>query len=210
LIDQFGLDSTYYSDKGKQLSQTSGDGGQTNVKYVTTGNTNTELPSDAALTESLDVINRTEQRTTSDTKGGLHGESSIVMKDGTVIQGTSGAKAFINSNNELVANETLPGLPSGKTANDVETTIHLHVTGTIVQNNQVYSHDATVPSNTDLDTFSNYRTNIIVGPLGQATGTSTNGVVSVSQPSSGVVIYKGASSTPQLILKERAVKRILK
>jgi len=191
----------------KAIEKTNKAGGTTQVSGVSSAQV---LPSDVALTESLDVIKRTEAKTTADPSGGLHGESSIVMKDGTVVKGTSGAAAFVNSNNELEANEKLPALPAGKTPADAETTIHSHVTGTMLQNGQVYSHDATKPSNVDLPTFSQYGTNIIVGPLGQATATQTNGNTNVSQPGNGISIYRGGSATPSLTLTIKAVQRILK
>ena len=162
-----------------------------------------------ALKESLNVLSRTEAKTDKDPKGGMHGESSIVMKDGTVVKGESGSQAFINSDNELQANETLPDLPAGSEASDVETTIHSHVTGTKVENGQVYSHDATKPSDTDLQTFATYSTNIIVGPLGKASATNTNGTTSVHKPNTGIAIFKGASTGP-LTLSKKAVERILK
>ena len=169
-----------------------------------------ELPSKGVLQESLDVIKRTEAKTTADPSGGLHGESSTVMKDGTVLKGESGAAAFINSNNELEADEKLPALPAGKTAADAEATIHSHVTGTILKNGQIYSHDATKPSNVDVPTFGQYGINIIVGPLGQASATQNNGNTIVSQPGNGVVIYLGGSATPALRLTVKAVQKILK
>ncbi|ANH81955.1 hypothetical protein A8C56_14140 [Niabella ginsenosidivorans] len=182
-------------------------GGTTQVSDVSSAKA---LPSDVALNESLDVIKRTEAKTTADPQGGLHGESSIVMKDGTVLRGDSGPAAFVNSNNELQADEKLSDLPSGKTPADAETTIHSHVTGTVLQNGQIYSHDATKPSNVGLPTFSQYGTNIIVGPRGQASATQTNGSTNISQPGNGVIIYKGGTTTPYLVLPVRTVERILR
>lgn len=191
----------------KAIEKTNKAGGTTQISGVGSAQL---LPSDVALTESLDVIKRTEAKTTADPSGGLHGESSIVMKNGTVLKGASGAAAFVNSNNELQADERLPALPAGKTPADVETTIHSHVTGTVLQNGQIYSHDATKPSNVDLPTFSQYGTNIIVGPLGQATATQINGNTNVNQPGKGIAIYRGGSATPSLTLTIKAVQRILK
>lgn len=193
--------------EAKAIEKTNKGGGTTQVSDVSSAK---QLPSDAALGESLNVLKRTEAKTTADPNGGMHGESSIVMKDGTILQGESGAAAFVNANNELEANEKLPALPAGTTPADAETTIHSHVTGTKLENGQIYSHDATKPSNRDVRTFSQYGTNIIVGPLGQATATSSNGSTNINQPSSGVVIYNGGSTTPQITLSIKAVQRILK
>jgi RHS repeat-associated protein len=191
----------------KAIEATDKAGGTTQVSSV---NSAVLLPSDAALTESLDVLQRTQAPTSSDPKGGLHGESSMVYNNGIPVSGESGAAAFVNSNNELQADEKLPDLLIGRTPANVETTIHSHVTGTIVQNGQVYSHDATKPSNTDVGTFSQYATNIIVGPLGQTTATQTSGGgINLSKPTLGIAIYKGASTTPQVTLSVKAVQRIL-
>ncbi|MFM7857316.1 MAG: RHS repeat-associated core domain-containing protein [Flammeovirgaceae bacterium] len=193
-------------DEAKQIKQTDKSGGTTELNQ-----TNSQIEtSKTALGEALNVLGRTEAKTANDPQGGMHGESSIVTTDGNVVQGASGQSAFVNSNNELQADETLPGVPTGKS---VEATIHSHVTGTKVENGQIYSHDATKPSDTDQRTFSNYGTNIIVGPLGQATATNTNGTISVSQPGNGVAIYRNSSATgsssPQVILTEKAVRRII-
>jgi RHS repeat-associated protein len=190
----------------KQIKRTNKKNGTTQVSSL---NSAEILPSDTALSESLNVLTRTKAPNSSDTKGGLHGESSIVMNDGTVLRGPSGSKATIDSNNMLVANETLPKLPSGTTTSDVEVTIHSHVTGIILQNGQIYSHDATQPSNTDIGTFGQYSTNIIVGPIGQASANISNGNIQINQPPNGIAIYSGNSTTPRIVLKVKAVKRII-
>ncbi|WP_353151759.1 RHS repeat-associated core domain-containing protein [Flavobacterium sp.] len=193
------------------IKKTDKSGGTTALSDVSSA---VVLPSDVALKASLDALKRTEAKTEKDPLGGLHGESSLVFKDGTVVNGQSGDKAYIDNNNQLTANETLPNLPEGKTISDIEATIHSHVTGTIVQNNQVYSHNAEKPSNRDVRTFGANRAyglnvNIIVGPLGQATGQSqADGTVRISQPGSGVSIYQGNSTTP-LSLSKKAVERII-
>ncbi|PHS04932.1 MAG: hypothetical protein COA88_13040 [Kordia sp.] len=196
------------SDRGqaRDIKRTDRRGGNTQLGDVSSAEV---LPSDAALAESLNVLQRTESSTAKDSSGGLHGESSIVMKDGTVVRGESGDAAYINSNNELQADESLPAIPSGSSESDVEATIHAHVTGTKLENNQVYSHDGTKPSDVDSGTFAKFGTNIIVGPTGQASATNTNGNISISQPGNGVSIFKGNSATPSVTLKTRAVQKIL-
>ncbi|RFM29176.1 RHS repeat-associated core domain-containing protein [Deminuibacter soli] len=229
-IDPDGMFDELYDQKGKKIGEDeNGANGRARVvtdskeaaqvKANTKNNSITQSSSissgasvsKTALKESLNIIGRTQSKTANDPSGGLHGESSIVMNNGNVLQGASGKAAFINSNNELQADETLPNLPSGSTPADAETTIHSHVTGTILQNGQIYSHDALQPSNTDGGTFKQYGTNIIVGPLGQATATSsTTGGVSINQPGNGVVIYKGGATTPTVTLTIKAVQQILK
>jgi RHS repeat-associated protein len=172
------------------------------------------LPSDASLKESLNVLDRTRATTDKDPTGGLHGESSLVMGDGTVVRGASGDKAFVNSKNELQANEILPNVPAGYSAGNVDAAIHSHVTGYFEQNNQIYSHTATTPSDADNATLSKYSTNIIVGPLSQVKQvpslSSSPSVPAFSHPPAGIVIYGVGASTPHIILTESAIRRILK
>ena len=169
------------------------------------------LPSDAALKESINVLDRTEGKTSKDSKGGLHGESSIVLKSGSVLRGESGDATRINSNNEIQTDETLPSLPLNMKDSDVETTIHSHVTGSIVKNGQVYGQNAKSPSDNDSADFSSNRgTNIIVGRLGPTSASRSNGNNTVSQPTTGVVVYRNGSSTPSVTLKRKTVEKIIK
>lgn len=193
-------------DQVKAIKKTNKEGGTTQVADVLA----IRLPSDNALSESLNVLDRTKARAGADQEGGMHGESSIVMNDGTVLRGEPSAPAHINANNELEANEVLPPLPAGRTLDDVETTIHSHVTGTIVQNEQVYSHTTEIPSRTDLGTFRQYGNNIIVGPIGQATGTNRNGIITVNGGrKNGISIYRQNNARPTLTLTANAVQKIL-
>ena len=202
-IDPFGLDSTYYSDKGKQLNQITGDGGQSNVKFATAGSTTTKLPSDAALGESLNVLDRT------DSNGGLREESSLVMNDGSVAKGKTGDLPTI-SDGVQTAKADLPAIPGGKTSADVETTIHSHPTEIQIQDGKAYPQSATNPSDQDKTTFKNYGTNIIVGRLGQSTVTKNiDGTYNKSYTSKGAVIYN-SKGQPQIQLTEKAIRRILK
>jgi hypothetical protein len=169
------------------------------------------LPSDAALKESLNVLERTQKDTDKDPVGGMHGESSLVMKDGTVARGESGKEAYIE-NDKLIADETLPNIPTGKTVNDVEVSIHSHVTGTIDKNGKVYYHDATMPSKVDGPTFAQFGTNIIVGPAGPTTQTRNPATskLEVNHPGPGVVIYNNNSTKVAVILPVEVVRKIIK
>ena len=189
------------------IKRTNRNGGTTQVTQVTSAEI---LPSTAALTESLNVLDRTNARTPADREGGLHGEASLVFIDGTVISNTGLSKASINSNDELEANESLPNLPQGRTLADVEVSIHSHITGSIVQDNKVYSGDATKKSDIDGTTFRQFNTNIIVGPLGETTATKDGNRVHVDSPPSGIAIYRGTNDKPAVTLTVGAVRKILR
>jgi RHS repeat-associated protein len=193
----------------KAVEKTNKSGGVTSTESLTS---EVELPKDNILKESLNVLDRTTNASPEDPGGGLHGEASLVMKDGSVMIGKRSEKATIDAQGNFVAEErqTLPLM--GKVEN-VDASIHSHVTGAIVSNGVVYSHDATKPSSEDAVNFKQYpnATNIIVGPLSQATGTmGSDGKVNVSRPAFGVVLYKGNTTTPSLILTQKAVERIIK
>jgi RHS repeat-associated protein len=164
------------------------------------------LPSDAALSESLNVLERTVNN------GGKKEESSLVMNDGTIVQGKQGTEAEYGK--DEIAGASLPNVPTGKTDADVEVSIHSHPTKAEVIGDKVYAGDATVPGPKDPSTFARFGTNIIVGPLGQASGryqtnniTGLQSIVPSTKPN-GISIYKGSTTTP-LNLTKKAVERIL-
>jgi RHS repeat-associated protein len=194
-------------EEAKRINETDKAGGTTQVDEI---DSEVLLPSDAALSESLNVLERTEASTEKDPEGGLHGESSLVMNDGTVVRGESGDKGYIDNDNNLVAKETLPNVPAGSTSSNVEVTIHSHLTGTILEIGNIYSHDATSPSRPDLSTLQNYNTNIIVGPLGSAKAFTSNGRTTISQPSNGIAIFNRGARYPKLKLTSNAVRKILR
>ena len=177
----------------------------------TTGNVNLDdiqsgvvLPSDAALKECLNVLDRTLAN------GGLKEESSIVMNDGTIIQGETGPLPTIE-NGVQTATSSLPNLPTGTTPLDVEATIHSHPIEVQQVNNYIFPQSANKPSAVDRITFNNYDTNIIVGPLGtiKYVSSNANGSVSVPNRKTGAVIFN--SHGDQLVsLTRRAIQRILK
>ena len=186
----------------KEARQVSKVKGNVDLSTVQSGVT---LPSDATLQESLNVLDRTISN------GGLREESSIVMNDGTVIQGQTGSMPTI-VNGVQIATATLPNLPAGTTLADTEATIHSHPTTVQQVGNTIYPQEANTPSPTDKGTFSQYNRNIIVGPLGtvntnQVT-TNPNGTLNVPNRPNGAVIYD--RNTMPLELKRKAIENILK
>jgi hypothetical protein len=186
--------------EARQISRTKGN---VDLSTVQSGVT---LPSDATLTESLNVLDRTIAN------GGLKEESSIVMNDGTVVQGETGSMPTI-VNGEQVAKATLPDLPAGATPSDAEATIHSHPTTVQQAGNMIYPQEATAPSGTDRGTFSQYNRNIIVGPLGTVNPnnvtTNPNGTFNIPNRRNGAVIYD-RNTTELLKLRRSVIQNILK
>ncbi|WP_207515623.1 DUF6443 domain-containing protein [Longitalea luteola] len=186
----------------KAIAKTNKAGGTTRESDVTSS---VVLPSDAALREALDVIRRTEAN------GGLKEESSLVMKDGTVVRGVTGPEPEIVDGVQT-AESSLPKLPEGKGVADVETTIHSHPITVKIVDGKAYPQSANLPSNVDRPTFAQYGTNIIVGPLGQVEAANvirgTDGSISVPNRPVGIVgYYYGV--TPSFELTRKAVTRII-
>jgi hypothetical protein len=132
------------------------------------------------------------------------------MNDGTVVSSPTGGEPVVDGG-VSTATTNSPNLPEGTTTADVEATIHSHPTEVQEVGEQVFPHSANTPSSTDTSTFSQYNTNIIVGPLGTVKkGSVTRGAdgkVSVPNRSNGVVIYK--SGQQPVSLKKNAVKKII-
>jgi len=188
--------------EARQIARTQGN---VNLSTVTSGVT---LPSNTALQESLNVLNRHVKG------GGLQEESSIVMKNGTVIQGQTGPVPTI-VNGVQIAPSSLPNLPAGITAADVETTIHAHPTTVQQVGSQIFPQSASIPSTGvggDQTTFAQYDTNIIVGPLGTITSATSNpnGSVNIPYRPNGASIYNGTSLTPKVELEKKAIENIIK
>ena len=169
------------------------------------------LPSDQALQESLNVLERTQQN------GGKREESSIVMIDGTVVTGEPGPE--VKYGEDEYANGALPDLPQGYSDSDVEASIHSHPTAVEIipvdGKDRVFAGNATEPSRIDKTTFSRFKTNIIVGYLGQVTArrdylNSTTGKreIRIIKPPMGIVIYD-KNSDKTIKLSTKAVKRVL-
>lgn len=187
----------------KKIKETNKEGGVTQVSDVASS---VVLPSDASLKESVDVIKRTEAN------GGLKEESSIVMKNGSVVKGKTGPLPTIK-NGVQTAPSSLPSLPAGTSTSDVEATIHSHPITVQIDNNQAYPQSANVPSDVDKHTFPQFGTNIIAGPLGQlAAGqiTQSNGTINVPSRPVGIVVYYNGGITPALQLTQKAVQKIIK
>lgn len=104
------------------------------------------LPHDVVLKECINVLDRTIAN------GGLREESSIIMNNGSVIQGQTGSMPIIE-NGEQTANASLPNLPKESTSSDVEATIHSHPTTVQEYEGRVYPQSASRPSPTDKNTF---------------------------------------------------------
>jgi RHS repeat-associated protein len=190
-------------DEAKHIANTKGN---TNLNNVKSGVT---LPSDATLKESLNVLDRTIAN------GGLKEEVSIVMNNGTVVKGQTGPLPTIK-NNIQTAPSSLPNLPLGTTLADVEATIHSHPTTVQQVEDIIYPQSANSPSmgqDADQTTFRQFKTNIIVGPLGTINANDVtrnpNGTLNIPKRPNGAVIYD-ANSTPKLQLERRAIINILK
>ena len=184
--------------EARQILKIKGNVDLNNVKSGVT------LPSDVTLKESLNVLDRTIAN------GGLMEESSIVMKDGTVIQGQTGSMPTV-VNGVQTATTSLPNLPAGTTPADAEATIHSHPTTVQQVGNQIFPQSASIPSATDRGTFSQYNTNIIVGPLGTVKTATINpdGTLNFPNRPNGAVIYN-RNTTLQVELTRKAIQNILK
>ena len=174
------------------------------------------------LKESQDVLARTRSKTSADPHGGLHGESSVVKNDGSIIRGPSSQRSTGDGNGGAVTTETVPRNTPG--SGDV--LIHSHVTdvdaGITPDGNPVFfPYVATQPSTPlDYNTFKSYDTNIIVGALspGSAsynpahldsqTGQPVPASVSSSNGPAGAVFYN-SQGVEQLRLSEKAIEKIL-
>ena len=93
--------------------------------------------------------------------------------------------------------------------------IHSHPTKSEIVGEQVFSGNATQPGPKDPTAFANYGTNIIVGPLGQATASTGFNTMTgktettINSKPNGVAIYRGTSTTPAVQLTVKAVNKIL-
>lgn len=168
----------------------------------------TLLPSDTALGEAINVLDRMIAN------GGSSEESSLVYYNGQVIQGVRGEAVELGVDSH--AETSLPSLVPGTTTADVEVSIHGHPIGAKVVGDKVYSGDATVPTEgVDSKVFAQYRTNIIVGPLGQASATkgidrhTGRNATTIKKPKNGVVIYNNGGTTPSFQFSRSVVKKMI-
>jgi len=186
--------------QARTIRDTNTAGGTTQVGAVSSA---VSLPSDSSLQESLNVLDRTINN------GGLREESSIVMDNGNTIRGAIGELPTIVDGIQT-ARASLPNLPIECTVADVETTIHSHPTRVQESNGMVFPQSASTRSPQDEATFSQYGTNIIVGPLGTINNVTRgpDGRVKIPPRSNGAVIYRSGQQPVEL--KRSVIERILR
>jgi hypothetical protein len=162
------------------------------------------------LKEALNVFNRSEKKTAEDRTGGLHGEASLVMKNGDVHQGLPGSLPE-KDGDEYKTKENLPPIPPGKSVSDVEATIHDHIAGILRVGDKFYSGDATLKSAADEQAFPQFQMNVIVGPDGPPTGKNDKdfGVIPFNRQNI-MLVFKGGASEPAVNVTLDTVKSILK
>lgn len=188
------------SKQADEISKTNKAGGTTSATEISSA---VELPSKIVLSEALDVLDRTIKN------GGLREESSIVNGNGYISRAYTGPEAKIE-NDVQTAETNLPLLWPGTSPAQAQATIHSHPTKVITDGDKVYPQSANSPSNTDVNTFKQFKTNIIVGPIGTISNVTKNSDGTLNTPSrpNGAVIYKD-NQTP-LTLEKIAIERIIK
>ena len=224
-VDLNGMESTgdFFNKHGKYLGTDGKDDGK---KYVVTNKKDEKsikkktkkgetvqtdqvksavlLPSDAALRESLDVLDRTQQN------GGKREESSFVMNDGTVVRNAPGPEVIYGK--DKYAKTFTPKIPPGYTDSDVEVMIHSHPTKAEIISEYLYVGNALELDTFDITAFSRFKTNIVVGYLGKSNAYKVNNngktEYNIYKPSLGLAIYDGNGKL-KLKLSTKAVKRIL-
>jgi RHS repeat-associated protein len=161
----------------------------------------------AVLTESLDVLQRTEDN------GGLSEEASTVTADGTVARSETGSAEpeMRNGVEVLTAEITVP-------RGDGNTSIHSHITEGVTMNDDGTASGTTSsalePGPDDPGTFSNFSQNIIVGRLGKISVSpkTMTQPSTISKPSLGIAIFGNnitTQSNPQVKLTKTAVQKII-
>jgi RHS repeat-associated protein len=186
--------------EAKAIKRTNKDGGVTAVDDVKSA---VLLPSDAALGEAINVLDRTTGN------GGLHEESSLVMKDGSVVRGAKGGDISVVGDNTALSPTTFPNLPSGKGVGDVEASIHSHPTSLFTKDNTVYPFSATSPSAPDFSTFGQYNTNIIVGAITPYNQPQPGAIFTPSREN-GAALFRGSSAKPFITISESVLRKIIK
>ena len=163
-----------------------------------------ELPSDAVLKEALNILNITKKYE------GEREVATLVLKDGNALPPNVGDKW---------ENQNLPptvSLPEIKNVNEVEASIHSHPY--IINGNNFSSAD--IAGIGDVETFSQFDTNVIVGKGNGSVNRRSDPYMGTSiqdNRSFGVAFYgKKVNRNEQNILKcnlwlsEKAVNNILK
>ena len=202
--DKQGKDGTVSIIKDRKIAKTIAqnfkDGKLATKKEVNTGIKTTKV----VLSEALHTLKRTENN------GGLREECSVVTATGRVVRGETGDFSDIK-NNIHIAEVELPKLSNNESTKNA-TSIHSHLIEVKIENSYFYSHIITNPSfDPDLWTFTNYGTNIIVGNLKNSYVIWTKNEFVTINSSKGLAIYKkGRGDKPVLVLRERAVVKIIK
>lgn len=186
------------NDDASRIKSDYENGGVASAEDVSSGVQTTK----ATLSESLNVLKRTGKN------GGLKEEVSLVMNDGEVVQGATGPKPKIE-NGIQTAETQVPSLPNGKTDSDVNALIHSHPTKIVEQDGLAFPQSASKPSEADNTTFGRFKTNIIVGKIGELnTVQKSNSGTLIDPRKSGAVINQRGKSPTELTRK--SLKRIIK
>jgi RHS repeat-associated protein len=151
------------------------------------------------LTEALDVLNRTVNN------GGDNEETSVVTGNGEVLKGTADTVK-----EGTVSKTNLPTVTEEVAVNS--TSVHSHpLNAEVNSKGNVVSSSALRPGPEDPNTFSSYKSNIIVGRLGSHTGTIVNGETVIDRaPGLGAAFFGNnitRESKPILTLTKKALER---
>jgi len=228
-VDPTGMFTELFNENGKKIGEDK-NGNDGNVSIITDKKESKRIAKDyknggvataddvnggfkttkSVLTEAVNVLQRTEDN------GGTHEESSLVMNDGSTVQGEQGAEGKIVKQggfNFLEASTSVPDLPEGTTVADVASMIHSHLTKVIEKDGQAFQQDATKPSvgRGDQITFNTYSNNVIVGRLGPVKMVKQqDGSYKPKGAPLGAAFYKGSNLKPKLTLKKGSMQNIIK
>ena len=169
---------------------------------------NSVVLTDVALTESIDVLDRTEDN------GGMREESSVIVNNGRRInRGETGPEPTVAKiGDEIVATaeSVLPetNLLPGES---ITAQIHSHPTEVFQKDGQDFIFDAENPTpGVDDETFKHSNTNIIVGRLG-STGKVTKNQDGTLKDTrfTGISVFD-RTGKPKISLKRSTVRKILR
>jgi RHS repeat-associated protein len=190
------------NDEAKQIEKTNKSSGTTQVGAVASA---VLLPNKGILKESLNVLDRTVKN------GGLREETSTVLTNGNINRGPTGALPTIENGVQTAPDNMVPPLGLDKPI-DVAASIHSHPITVQIEDGIAYPQSASNPSGPDKTVFSQYGTNIIVGPLGTLSGnvtSNTDGSYNIPARDNGIAIYD-QNSKPVIELTQKAVENIIK
>jgi len=189
----------YIANKGQSRSVKKAlkKGGSENIASAQASST--EIPGLSVLNESLNVLDRTVAN------GGLREEGSLVMNDGSVVQGETGPLPTIVDGVQT-AETKIPALPEGSSDSDVSASIHSHPTTVQVEGGLAFPQSALNPSDADKSAFRRFGTNIIAGPLGQATINRNSGAI--NQKPLGIAVFNRSAGL-RITVTRKALKRIV-